>query len=83
MNTPVSICGEIASDPIFASLLVGMGASSLSMTSSLLPEVKYLLGQVTFEDTQKLVSEVLRLSEPNDIRMRLEAFRKNALAALV
>lgn len=82
-NTPVSICGELAGDPLFACLLVGMGASSLSMTSSVLPEVKYLLGQVTHKATQELAEEVLSLNEPDQIMACLQAFRKVALGGLI
>ncbi|MCD4826492.1 MAG: phosphoenolpyruvate--protein phosphotransferase [Acholeplasmataceae bacterium] len=35
-----SVCGEMASDPIAACLLIGLGVDELSMTSSLIPEVK-------------------------------------------
>lgn len=36
-NKPVSVCGEMASDPAAALLLVGMGIDSLSMSASSLP----------------------------------------------
>jgi phosphotransferase system enzyme I (PtsI) len=81
-NTPVSICGEIAGDPIFAGLLLGMGADSLSLTSSLLPEVKYFIRHIKKADAEALVAEVTQLSDSTEIVRKLEAFRQKALGEL-
>ena len=79
MNKPVSVCGEIASDPIYVSLLLGMGADSLSLTPSMLPEIKYLLRNMEISTARALVDEVLSLSESDKIVQRLEAFRNQVL----
>tara|TARA_B100001971_G_scaffold215136_1_gene258162 strand:- start:15583 stop:17343 length:1761 start_codon:yes stop_codon:yes gene_type:complete len=81
-KTPISVCGEIAGDPIYAGLLLGMGADSLSLTSSLLPEVKYFIRHIKKSDAQELVAEVMQLSDSNKIIQRLEAFRREALGDL-
>ena len=39
-NIPVSICGEIAGDPRYAPLLLGLGVRELSMAATALPRVK-------------------------------------------
>ena len=83
LDTPVSICGEIAGDPLFACLLIGMGASSLSLTSSLLPEVKYLVRQITIDDAKQLVEDVLKIHDPELVRQHLESFRMKALGDLI
>jgi phosphotransferase system enzyme I (PtsI) len=44
---PVSVCGEAAADPLLAAVMVGMGASSLSMSPIALGHVGALLGSVT------------------------------------
>lgn len=81
-NVHVSVCGEIAGDPIYAPLLVGMGASSLSLTSSSLPEVKYLLRQVDAKEAKTLVDQVLATNSSSQALALLEAFRKEALGDL-
>jgi phosphotransferase system enzyme I (PtsI) len=75
LGKPVSVCGEIAGDPIYASLLLGMGATSLSLTSSMLPEVKYFIRNVMIEDARALVEEVLQINDPVAVVRRLEDFR--------
>jgi phosphotransferase system enzyme I (PtsI) len=81
-NTPVSICGEIAGDPIYAGLLLGMGADSLSLTSSLLPELKYFIRHIKKSDAQALVAEVMQMDESGEIVQKLVAFRRKALGRL-
>lgn len=81
-GTPVSICGEIAGDPIYAGLLLGMGADSLSLTSSLLPEVKYFIRHIKKSDAEALVKEVLQIGDSDEVVRKLEAFRQKALGKL-
>jgi phosphotransferase system enzyme I (PtsI) len=52
---PVSLCGAMASDPLAAILLVGMGLRSLSMEASAIPEVKAALARVTLEEAKEAV----------------------------
>ena len=79
---PVSVCGEIAGDPAFAVLLMGMGASALSMTSSILPEVKYLIRQVSIEEARDLLRDVLKFAEARPAMEALEAFRRAKMGEL-
>ena len=39
-NVPVSVCGELAADPLFAPLLIGLGASDLSVSLGCIPQIK-------------------------------------------
>lgn len=82
-NIPVSVCGEIAGDPIFAALLVGMGAHSLSLTANSLPEVKYLIRQIDSKAAKALVKKALKSSSSIEILELLEDFRLNAIGDLV
>jgi len=47
---PVSVCGEAAADPMLAAVLVGFGASSLSMSPRALGHVSELLAGVTLAE---------------------------------
>jgi phosphotransferase system enzyme I (PtsI) len=81
-DTPVSICGEIAGDPIYAGLLLGMGADSLSLASSLLPEVKYFIRHIKKSDAVALVDQVMQIGDSGEVVQVLEAFRLKALGDL-
>jgi phosphotransferase system enzyme I (PtsI) len=43
-STPVGVCGEAASDPLLACVLVGLGVRSLSMAPGMVPAVRLVLG---------------------------------------
>jgi phosphotransferase system enzyme I (PtsP) len=57
----VSICGEMAADPMCALLLVGLGLDDLSMGPFFIPIVKRLIRAASFETAQSLAEEALRL----------------------
>jgi signal transduction protein with GAF and PtsI domain len=46
---PVSLCGEMASEPLWAVVLVGMGYETLSVAPPSVPLVKWVLRSVPFE----------------------------------
>ena len=57
----VSICGEMAADPLCALLLVGLGLDELSMGPFFIPIIKRLIRAASFETAQNLAEEALRL----------------------
>lgn len=81
-NTPVSVCGEIAGDPVYAGLLLGMGVDSLSLSSSFLPEVKYFIRHIKKSDAEALVDRVMQNRDSAEVVRDLEAFRQQALGEL-
>jgi phosphoenolpyruvate-protein phosphotransferase (PTS system enzyme I) len=82
-NVPVSVCGEMAGEPIFAALLIGMGANSLSLAPSLLPEVKFLLRNLKMTEAQDLVQSVLANDSSAQSLQMLEDFRLKHLGDLI
>jgi len=56
---PVGICGEAAADPALAVVLVGLGATSLSMAPAALAEVRAVLSGVTLEGARAKASAAL------------------------
>jgi len=73
-NVPVSLCGEMAGDPIFVPLLLGLGVDSLSMSPAWLPAVKYIVRAMTMADARALATEALTLTSPTEIYNRCDAF---------
>lgn len=68
----VSICGEMASDPIAVILLLAMGFDSLSMNPTSLLRMKWVIRSFSMAHARKLLSEVLKLDNPTLIRFHLE-----------
>ena len=70
----VSVCGEIAADPLYAALLMGLGVDSLSVTPAALAEIKYLIRSVKATDVQALAQHVLKQGDPHAILHILRDF---------
>jgi phosphoenolpyruvate-protein kinase (PTS system EI component) len=58
---PVSLCGEMGSDPRALPLLLGMGLDRLSVSPYLLPEVKQTIRVLRYADCRELAQDALTL----------------------
>lgn len=56
---PVSICGAMASDPLAALLLLGLGLRDFSMEAAAIPEIKETLRRVTVAEAEAVAAEAL------------------------
>jgi phosphotransferase system enzyme I (PtsI) len=65
---PVGVCGESASDPLFALVLVGLGISTLSMAPAGLPLVRASLRAHSFEDCKRMAKLALTASDAVEAR---------------
>jgi phosphotransferase system enzyme I (PtsP) len=83
-NKPVSVCGELASDPVAVVLLLGMGFDALSMNARALPRVKWVVRNFTIKRARQLVKEVLKMDDPMEVRGHLElALEEAGLGGLI
>jgi len=73
-NLKVSVCGEMAGDPVYAPLLLGLGVDELSMTPTLLPSVKFLIRVMKMADARKLAADALTQSDAKKTYAMIEAF---------
>ncbi|TFD61469.1 phosphoenolpyruvate--protein phosphotransferase [Cryobacterium suzukii] len=73
-GTPVGVCGEAASDPLLAVVLVGLGATSLSMTPAALVDVRAELLRFTRAEAARLATQVLGASSAAEARALAQAF---------
>jgi len=65
---PVSLCGEMASDPVAIVLLVGMGIRQLSMSAAMLPRVKGLIRTINTSWAASVLEAAEMLDNPADIK---------------
>ena len=73
-NIQVSVCGEMAGDPVFAPLLLGLGVDCLSMSPVWLPSVKFLVRAMTMADARGLAAQALGMNSPKEIYALCDAF---------
>lgn len=80
----VSICGEMAGDPVAVLLLAAMGFDSLSMSASSLSRMKWVVRQFTIKKACKLLQEVLSMESSVMIRCHMElALEQAGLGGLI
>lgn len=67
-----SVCGEMASDPMGACLLIGLGVDELSMTASLIPAVKNKILQNSHSQLSSLAEKLLQANNEKDVLKELK-----------
>jgi phosphotransferase system enzyme I (PtsI) len=67
-SKPVGLCGEAAADPALAPVLVGLGATSLSMSARSIAGVGAVLASVTFQECRELARLALDAPDPAGAR---------------
>jgi phosphoenolpyruvate-protein phosphotransferase (PTS system enzyme I) len=70
---PVSLCGEMASDPALLTLLVGLGLREFSMTPGAIGVAKQVLADLRADDLRALARRILRLPSVDEIERELLA----------
>lgn len=72
-NTPLSICGLMASEKIAIPVLLGLGAQTLSMTASSIPENKAFIRTLNVEKCKEVANHCLGLSSAIEVREYLKS----------
>ncbi len=66
-NVPVGMCGEVAADPLYTCVLLGLGLDEFSMSPVGIPEVKRIIRSVSMEDATSLVDAIIELESYEEI----------------
>lgn len=77
----VSLCGEMASDPRHALLLIGMGLRRLSLAPRGIPEIKSWIRDVSAADLAELAERSLSRSTAAEVQLHLEGFFECAVTS--
>jgi phosphotransferase system enzyme I (PtsP) len=72
MGKGVSLCGEMATDPLILLLLIGMGLREFSMPAPFIPRTKAFLKGVSMETAHRRYTEIRKLDSSIQIRKHLE-----------
>lgn len=70
---PVGVCGEAAADPLLAVVLVGLGATTLSMAPAAIADVRASLREHTKQQARELALEALSATTPRAAREAVAA----------
>jgi len=73
-DKPVSLCGEIASDPRWTPLLLGLGFRSLSMAPLLIPPIKKQILSLDIETCRALAEKTLATNYVSDVEQYINEF---------
>jgi phosphocarrier protein FPr/phosphocarrier protein len=65
---PVSVCGNLASEPLAALVLVGLGIRELSGVPAALPQVRHAIAQVSAADCRELAEQALKSESAAQVR---------------
>ena len=68
----VSVCGEMASEPRYVPLLVGLGIRTLSMNPVAVPVVKEAIRNISLSDCQEMAQRALRSRTVSEVRKILD-----------
>jgi len=77
-SIPVTVCGEIAADPRFTTLLLGLGVHELSVASRYIPTIRHAVRSTSIIEASHLAEEVLKLMHASEIEELITtAYREN------
>ncbi|MDM8532099.1 phosphoenolpyruvate--protein phosphotransferase [Anaerolineales bacterium HSG25] len=71
-NIGLSICGEMASDPLAAPLLLGLGLTEFSLNGPAIPHIKQALARVTIGQAKQMAQTALGLESAEAVRRYLK-----------
>jgi len=79
---PVSVCGEMASDPVLVPLLLGLGVDELSVAAPLVPPVKFIIRQLKLTQATELADFALKNESALEILARCQELARNLAPSL-
>jgi phosphotransferase system enzyme I (PtsI) len=68
---PCSICGEMAGDPLYTEVLIGLGVTSLSMSAVSLPQVRAEIAQIDYKEAKSLALDIMKMGTAEEIKALL------------
>ncbi len=70
-DVPVTVCGQMSSDPKYVPVLLGMGVTQLSGTPHAIPELKEIIRNLTIDEAREIAEHVQTLDLARDIETYL------------
>ncbi len=77
LDKDISICGEIAGDPLYLPLLLGLGYRKLSVAPVLLPDMAGIIGNLDISECETLAQKALQALTADEVEHLLQAHKQN------
>jgi phosphoenolpyruvate-protein phosphotransferase (PTS system enzyme I) len=78
-ETPISVCGEVAADPLFTPLLLGLGVHELSVSVPALPKIKNRIRKISIVDAVAFAERVLMMETDQEIEKALHELQSELM----
>jgi len=78
----VSVCGEMAADPVLAPLLIGLGVDELSAAPALVPPVKFIIRRLKLTEAKELACFALQSESGSEILGRCQELARQIAPSL-
>ena len=78
----VSVCGEMASDPVLTPLLLGLGVDELSASPPLVPPIKFVIRRMKIEEARALADFALECESSSEILRRCQELTRQIAPGL-
>lgn len=72
-NKPLSVCGEMGGDMIGTPILLGLGYRKLSMSKSMVAEIKYLIRNNEIKKFEEVINEAMTLNTEKEVVQLIKA----------
>ncbi|MBC8209543.1 MAG: phosphoenolpyruvate--protein phosphotransferase [Gammaproteobacteria bacterium] len=83
-KTPVSVCGELAGDPMGVMVLMGLGIESLSMSAGSIPRAKKVIRSFSQEEMRAYIAEAKNMNDAQDVKgFYIEKLDERGLGGLI
>lgn len=80
---PVSVCGEMASDPLAVALFLGLGVKAFSVPPDNVPRIKSVIRALRMDEAQGIIQEVLEAVDAETSFRLLERWYYDAIEVVV
>ena len=72
------MCGEMAGNPLYTAMLLGMGLRKLSMSPLMIPEVKERIRAIRIDECEVIAAQLMQACSREEIRETLIQFDRQA-----
>lgn len=82
-NIPLSICGEMAGDPRYTILLLGLGYRNFSMSTVFMYQIKQIIRSISITECEEFVDKILEMDLTDDINDEMQKLMEEKFPGLI